>query len=110
MYAHVSELQKLTFDDKMNMQGAIKPFVEIFDACRDSLQKIVVPADYYFAKNPQIFHLRCLYFKSDKDDIYPYLCHPSCVAPELIIEIIHQKSTVKYRWRELIDSFNDAEK
>uniref|UniRef100_A0AC35GDJ6 Uncharacterized protein n=1 Tax=Panagrolaimus sp. PS1159 TaxID=55785 RepID=A0AC35GDJ6_9BILA len=101
-------LKKLSYVDEISLtQGQTIPFWRIFEECHASLQKIVIPARYYFCQNPPIFHLHTLYFKSDEDDILSYLNHPSCIANELIIELREQEGNSPSRWEQLISCFRD---
>lgn len=108
MYSlHFLELTKLAyFDDNEVLVSAYEiPFGRILQECHASLLKIVTPAQFYFSNNPQIFHLQTLFFKSDVDNISPYLNHPSCVAEELIIEIREQEGSSAFRWEALHSAF-----
>uniref|UniRef100_A0A914Y3A8 Uncharacterized protein n=1 Tax=Panagrolaimus superbus TaxID=310955 RepID=A0A914Y3A8_9BILA len=95
------QLIKLAYFDDVLVASNEIPFGRILQECHASLRKIVTPAEFYFSNNPQIFHLQTLYFKSDSDNIWPYLNHPSCVAEELIIEIKDQEGASSFRWNEL---------
>ena len=115
-----SVLRKLSCPDETYPFEGVIPFEKVIKQCSNSLQKVVVPAEYYFSIDPQIFHLRCLHFTCETSDFSEYLDHPSCVAQELVIESYNEEeytpwahladSTPKQRWTTMISCFKDAQK
>ena len=111
-------LQKFSFPNDA-ITSPVNTFAGILNHCSNSLQKVVVPAEYYFFRNPQIFHLRCLYFICETWNFSQYLNHPSCTAQELIIELGNDdgefndwevNASPQDRWSTIISCFENAQK
>ena len=86
-YIFISELRKLAY---LSTQPPfnVNLFETICTANLSTIQKIIVPAEFYFNQNSHCYNLRSLHLRVSDGHLVSYLCHPACKAEELIIELV----------------------